>query len=94
MLKQVRLLSTARRYYSSLKELHGFDPTAGVAASRTPPDTWYTEPEIFNKEKAQVFGNAKNLTDTNNWIPVGVRHQVVSHGNYTSGQFLDEPYGM
>jgi hypothetical protein len=92
MLRSLRHL--AKRHYSVLKNLNGFDPNVGVAASRTPPDHWYTDVDFFNKEKALVFGNARQTSKANNWIPLGLKNMVESHGNYMNGQFLDEPYGI
>jgi len=65
-------------------ELERFDPSAPVAAARTPPSSWYQDPAAMALEKKTVLRRS--------WQAVGRVDQVDSPGRYFSGSLAGEPF--
>ena len=61
-----------------------FAPALALAGAQTPPASWYTDERVCEREKKTVFRST--------WQAVGRRDQVVSTGDYFTGDFLGEPY--
>ena len=66
------------------QELERFDPHAKVSAANTPPGSWYTSAEFYQRERSRV------LLDS--WQAVGRLDQVAAPGDYFTGTFAGEPY--
>ena len=66
------------------RELRRFDPSLPIEKSHTPPYTWYTDAEIFEDEKHEIFEKS--------WIAVGRRDQLEKPGDYFTGDLVDNPY--
>lgn len=50
----------------------------------TPPSSWYTAPEVLEREVTQVF--------TQHWVCVGHLGGLQSPESYQSGTYLDMPW--
>lgn len=61
-----------------------FDPTVPVESAATPPAAWYTDPHVYDAEKARVFEKS--------WIAVGRTDQVATPGAYFTGDVVGNPY--
>jgi phenylpropionate dioxygenase-like ring-hydroxylating dioxygenase large terminal subunit len=69
---------------SSLTEkLAAFDPNLPLAAARTIPATWYSDPEVFELERRAVF-NAS-------WQVVGRTEQVSDPGQFVTAEIAGTP---
>jgi choline monooxygenase len=63
--------------------LDGFDPDLPLDRARTIPNTWYTRPEVYDAERAVVFGRS--------WQLVGRTEQVADTGAYLTAEIAGEP---
>ncbi|CAL5219950.1 g1882 [Coccomyxa viridis] len=55
-----------------------------IEEASTPPSSWYTTPEVLEREVAQVF--------TQHWVCVGHLGGLESPGSFQSGTYLDMPW--
>ncbi|MBN9417069.1 MAG: aromatic ring-hydroxylating dioxygenase subunit alpha [Candidatus Eremiobacteraeota bacterium] len=65
-------------------EIARFDLTVPMAASPTPPSSWYLRPDILQREKESVL--------LRSWQPVCRVEQLAEQGAFVSGSFLDQPW--
>ena len=65
-------------------EVEQWLPDRGVEDSRSPPYTWYTSNEFFEREVGIIFQKS--------WLPVGRADQVENPGDYFTGELLGNPY--
>jgi choline monooxygenase len=63
--------------------LAGFDPDLPLDRAKTIPNTWYTDPRVFEAERYAVFGNS--------WQAVGRVEQVRETGAYLTAVIAGEP---
>ena len=63
--------------------LVGFDPDLPLDRAKTIPNTWYTDPRVYEAERAAVFGGT--------WQVVGRVGQVREPGAYLTAAVAGEP---
>jgi choline monooxygenase len=66
-----------------IEELRSFDPTLPLERGKTIPNTWYTDPAIYQLERRAVFGG--------NWLMIGRLDQVANPGSYLTANVAGEP---
>lgn len=64
-------------------KLAQFDGSLPLEAASTIPNSWYTDPEIAQRERETVFGA--------NWLCVGRTRQVEGAGRYLTADVAGEP---
>jgi choline monooxygenase len=64
-------------------ELFSFDPTTPLERARSIPNTWYTDPDIYELERQSVFGG--------NWLMAGRLDQVATPGSFLTAEIAGEP---
>jgi choline monooxygenase len=73
-----------RRMHSHLHDLMGqFDPDRPLERAATIPNTWYSDPGIFEAERQLVFGDT--------WQVVGRVDQVRESGSFFTTELAGEP---
>ena len=65
------------------EELRSFDPSLPLERARTIPNTWYTDPDVYELERKAVFGG--------NWLNVGRLDQVSAPGSFLTAEVAGEP---
>jgi choline monooxygenase len=60
-----------------------FDPTLPLSRARTIPNTWYTAPEVYQRERDAVFARS--------WQLVGRTEQVAEVGAFLTASIAGEP---
>eukprot|EP01024_Parvocaulis_polyphysoides_P058519 TRINITY_DN6294_c0_g1_i2.p1 TRINITY_DN6294_c0_g1~~TRINITY_DN6294_c0_g1_i2.p1 ORF type:complete len:397 (+),score=11.91 TRINITY_DN6294_c0_g1_i2:35-1192(+) len=55
-----------------------------IQSARTPPSSWYTDPQIAQIEKKKIFWK--------NWIPVAYQYQLPEAGSYITNYLCQAPY--
>jgi choline monooxygenase len=63
--------------------LADFDPELPLERARTIPNTWYTDPRVYEAERRAVFGRS--------WQAVGRAEQVREVGSYLTADIAGEP---
>lgn len=66
------------------KELKRFNPNLAIEAAPTPPYSWYTDQELFEAEKINIFEKS--------WIYVGRKDQLNKPGDYFTGIVAGNPF--
>ncbi|HEY2934740.1 MAG TPA: SRPBCC family protein [Acidobacteriota bacterium] len=64
-------------------KLPGFQFEKNIPLARTLPAQWYTDAEVFEREKTQIFGRT--------WQLVGRTEQAASAGDYFTADIAGEP---
>ena len=63
---------------------HEFDPSIPIERAPTPPSSWYTDPEVLERESETLFQRT--------WQFVARLDQVEEPGQFVSGRFLSVPW--
>jgi choline monooxygenase len=63
--------------------LAGFDPELPLDRAKTVPNTWYTDPRVYESERFAAFGSS--------WQAVGRAEQVRDAGSYLTAEIAGEP---
>ncbi|HET6575870.1 MAG TPA: SRPBCC family protein [Fimbriiglobus sp.] len=63
--------------------LAGFDPELPLDRAKTVPNTWYTDPRVYEAERYAAFGRS--------WQAVGRAEQVREPGAYLTAEIAGEP---
>lgn len=66
------------------RELRKYNPRLSTEEAPRPPYWWYTEQEIFDHERYEIFEKC--------WMAVGRADQVEKPGDYFTGEIVDNPY--
>jgi choline monooxygenase len=61
----------------------GFDPDLPLDRAKTIPNTWYTDPRVYEAERSAVFGRS--------WQAVGRVEQVREPGAFLTAEIAGEP---